>query len=66
MAVVVSEAEVREILEYMEQMENVIDGEWGSCMNIPEFIEANRMHDMYYVLKKRLGIPRNEQVTEEA
>lgn len=64
MSVVLSNEEAREILEHMEYMMHLVDGH-DMNQTIPELIERNQMHGMYYTLKERLGIPRDQVVTQE-
>jgi hypothetical protein len=36
-----------EIIEYIEDTEVCIDGEWGSCRGVDELIEDQGMPDLY-------------------
>ena len=40
-----------EILEYIENTEETIDGEWGSARTRKELIEQGDMPDIYYKIK---------------
>ena len=41
---------VEEITEEIEETEETIDGEWGSCRNLKELIENGDMPDLYKTL----------------
>lgn len=55
---------IKEILEYVEQVEEQIDGEWGSCRSFQQILEDNKngkhdsLHDtipdFYFKLKQML------------
>jgi len=36
-----------EIIEYIEDTEQTIDGEWGSCRNLKELIRDKQMPELY-------------------
>jgi hypothetical protein len=46
----ITEAMLQTILEYIEDMEESADWEWGSCRKVNELIELNEMPDIYYKL----------------
>lgn len=56
--------EAQEILASMEDLREAADA-WDLNQSKAELIERNQMPQMYYTLKERLGIPRDEVVTRE-
>ena len=36
-----------EMIEYIEEMEQTIDGEWGSCRDLKELIKDECMPELY-------------------
>jgi hypothetical protein len=36
-----------EIIKYIEETEEIIDGEWGSCRSVETLIEHNCMPELY-------------------
>ena len=40
-----------EIIEYIEQKEVMVDGEWGSCRRLNELIKDNEMPPLWIKLK---------------
>ena len=41
---------LNKMIEYIEETEETIDGEWGSCRNLKELIENGDMPDLYKTL----------------
>jgi len=42
---------IKEILKYIEFVEEQIDGEWGSGRDTEELIEIGKMPELYYTLR---------------
>tara|TARA_R110002111_G_C5741117_1_gene349641 strand:+ start:335 stop:547 length:213 start_codon:yes stop_codon:yes gene_type:complete len=41
---------LNEMIEYIEETEQTIDGEWGSCRNLKELIKDKDMPGLYKTL----------------
>ena len=41
---------LNEMIEYIEETEQTIEGEWGSCRNLKELIKDEDMPDLYKTL----------------
>jgi hypothetical protein len=50
MEILITFAVLDEMIEYIEGMEQAIDGEWGSCRNLKQLIEDGYMPKLYKTL----------------
>lgn len=48
-----------EMIEYIEGMEQTIDGEWGSCRNLKQLIKDGCMPKLYKTLLALKNTPNN-------
>ena len=54
-----TDAVLDEMIEYIEGMEETIDGEWGSCRNLKQLIEDGYMPKLYKTLLALKNTPNN-------